>query len=143
MQHTVCKGKKRSSDKRIQYFFKHYNMTPLDMYNRLSQVYCIKPEGRIHKNTKVNRYTEQNFYLATLHFYVNSVIQNTCLYKSTNALPKLWIPFQLKMTGTSCTDDAKGTLVSKSHFFLQYEIFHRYAIHVYFCLYEDISDCCD
>ena len=24
-------------------------MTPQDMYNGLSQVYCIKPEGRIHK----------------------------------------------------------------------------------------------
>ena len=29
------------------HFFK-YNLTPLDMYNRLSKVYCIKPEGRIH-----------------------------------------------------------------------------------------------
>ena len=25
-----------------------YNLTHLDMYNALSQVYCIKPEGRIH-----------------------------------------------------------------------------------------------
>ena len=28
--------------------FKNYYLTPLDMYNGLSQVYCIKPEGRIH-----------------------------------------------------------------------------------------------
>ena len=29
-------------------FFKKYNLTPLDMYNGLSQAYCIKPDGRIH-----------------------------------------------------------------------------------------------
>ena len=29
-------------------FFFNYNQTPLDMYNGLFQVYCIKPEGRIH-----------------------------------------------------------------------------------------------
>ena len=28
--------------------FEQYNLTPLDMYNELSQVYCIKPEGRIY-----------------------------------------------------------------------------------------------
>ena len=28
-------------------FFLNYNLTSLD-YNGLSQVYCIKPEGRIH-----------------------------------------------------------------------------------------------
>ena len=44
-QGTVCQGKK-SSDKKT-FFFK-YNLTPLDMYNGLSQVYFIKPEGKIH-----------------------------------------------------------------------------------------------
>ena len=29
-------------------FFLNYKLTSLDMYNGLSQVYCIKPEGRIH-----------------------------------------------------------------------------------------------
>ena len=29
-------------------FFENYNLTPLDMYNGLSQVYCNKQEGRIH-----------------------------------------------------------------------------------------------
>ena len=38
---------KRYSDLKIQYFYK-INLTPLDMYNWLSQVYCIKPEGRNH-----------------------------------------------------------------------------------------------
>ena len=28
-------------------FFENYNQTHLDMYNGLSKVYCIKPEGRI------------------------------------------------------------------------------------------------
>ena len=34
---------------KIQYivFFYNYNLTPLDMYTGLSQVDCIKPEGRI------------------------------------------------------------------------------------------------
>ena len=46
--YTVCKAKKkRTTDKRIQYFFENYNLTPLDMYNGLSQVYCIKPEELI------------------------------------------------------------------------------------------------
>ena len=27
-------------------FFENYNLTHLDMYNGLSKVYCIKPEGR-------------------------------------------------------------------------------------------------
>ena len=51
MQHNAafhqglhCKGKK----KREQYFFENYKRTTLDMYNGLSQVYCIKPEERIH-----------------------------------------------------------------------------------------------
>ena len=30
------------------FFFLNYNLTPLDMYNGISQVYCIKPERRIH-----------------------------------------------------------------------------------------------
>ena len=29
-------------------FFENYNLTPLEMYNGLSQIYRIKPEGRIH-----------------------------------------------------------------------------------------------
>ena len=29
-------------------FGKNYIVTPVDKYNGLSQVYCIKPEGRIH-----------------------------------------------------------------------------------------------
>ena len=39
---------KRSSDKRMQYYFEDYIMASLDMYNGLSQVYCIKPEGIVH-----------------------------------------------------------------------------------------------
>ena len=72
-----------------------------------------------------------------------SVIQNSCLYKSTNALPKLCISLHLKMTGTSTTDDAtvKVPLFQKVNFFLQYDIFHRVVIHLYFLLYENVSDC--
>ena len=52
MQHfirvyTVCKGKKDLQTKEYNNF-ENYNLTPLDMQNELSQVYCIKPEGRIH-----------------------------------------------------------------------------------------------
>ena len=36
----------------LRFFFLHFNLTPLDIYNGLSQVYCIKPEERIHQNTK-------------------------------------------------------------------------------------------
>ena len=53
--------------------------------------------------------------------------------------------FHLKMTGMSCTDHARVKVPSfqKVTFFLQYEIFYRDAIHLYFCLYENISDCHD
>ena len=42
--------------------------------------------------------------------------------------------FRLKMTGTSSTDDAKVKVhvFQKFTFFLQYEIFHRDAIHLFF-----------
>ena len=33
--------------------FGKYNLCPLDIYNGPSQVYCIKPEGRIHSYIKV------------------------------------------------------------------------------------------
>ena len=48
---TVCKGKKDIQTKEYILFSK-YNLTHLDMYNGLSQVYCIIPEGRIHHYTK-------------------------------------------------------------------------------------------
>ena len=49
------------------------------------------------------------------------------------------------MTGTSGTDDAGVKVPSFQNvtFFLQYEIFYRDAIHLYFCLFEDVSDCRD
>ena len=43
-----CLLRQKSSDKNIQYFKKNYNLTPIDIYNGLSQVYCMEPEGRIH-----------------------------------------------------------------------------------------------
>ena len=36
---------KRSGKK---YFFYNYNLTPLDIYNGSSQVYCIRQKGRTH-----------------------------------------------------------------------------------------------
>ena len=30
------------------FFYFNFNLTPIDMYNGLSQDYCIKPDGRIH-----------------------------------------------------------------------------------------------
>ena len=47
---------KRSSEKRIHFVFlfllEKLQPDTLDMYNGLSQVHCIKPEGRIHQYTK-------------------------------------------------------------------------------------------
>ena len=40
--YTVCKVKKNTM------FFENYNLAPLKLYNGLSQVYCIKPDGLIH-----------------------------------------------------------------------------------------------
>ena len=55
MQHNAafyqdirCKGKKNIFRQKNTIFFFNYNLTPLDMYNGISQVYCIKPEGIIH-----------------------------------------------------------------------------------------------
>ena len=57
------------------------------------------------------------------------------------------MPFHLKMTGPGpfSTDDARVNLPSfqKVKFFLRYEIVHKDAIRFYFCLHEDVSDCCD
>ena len=43
----VCVGIKIFRQKNT-IFFENFNLTPLDMYNGLSEVNCIKPEGRIH-----------------------------------------------------------------------------------------------
>ena len=45
--YTVYTGKKDLQIKKYN-FFENFIMTPQDMYIGLSQVYCIKPEGRIH-----------------------------------------------------------------------------------------------
>ena len=42
---------KRSPDKKDNILL-NFDLIPLDMYNGLSHVYCIKPEGRIYKYTK-------------------------------------------------------------------------------------------
>ena len=47
MVYTVCKGKKILRQKNKKKFFLIITLPPLDMYNGLSQVCCIKPEGRI------------------------------------------------------------------------------------------------
>ena len=49
---TAFKGKKNLQ---TNFFFSSkliYNLIPLDMFNGLARVYCIKPEGRIHYYTK-------------------------------------------------------------------------------------------
>ena len=45
--YTVCKDKKYIQTN-ITIFLENYSLTSLDMYNGLSQVYSIKPEGIIH-----------------------------------------------------------------------------------------------
>ena len=49
---TVFKGTKDLQKNDTILFFLNYNLTPLDMYHGLSQVYCIEPDGRIHNYTK-------------------------------------------------------------------------------------------
>ena len=59
-------------------------MTPLDMYNGLSQVYCIKPNGRIHWYTKgiqriKNKHHRQilnHHHLGTSWFPIRLVCEN-------------------------------------------------------------------
>ena len=46
--YTVCTGEKDLQAKQYN-IFERYNLTSLDMYNGLSKVYCIKPQGRISK----------------------------------------------------------------------------------------------
>ena len=45
--YTVCEGKTAFHTKTI-FVFENQNMTRLDIYHGLLQVYCIKPEGRIY-----------------------------------------------------------------------------------------------
>ena len=66
---TICLpkflwGHKKYRDKKFN-FLKNYNPTPLDMYNGLSQIRCIKPEGRIHT------YSEG--------YQVNQLLRKKCL----------------------------------------------------------------
>ena len=52
MGYTVTVKIKKDLQTKNSLFFENYNLTPLDMYNGLSQVYFIKPEGRmIHINS--------------------------------------------------------------------------------------------
>ena len=44
--HCLLRQKKIIRQKNTVFFI-NYNLTSLDMYNGLSQVYCIKPEGGI------------------------------------------------------------------------------------------------
>ena len=47
--YNVCNlGKKDLQTIIYSIFLKKFNLTAVDMYNRLSQVYCIKQEGRLH-----------------------------------------------------------------------------------------------
>ena len=53
--YTACKDKTiNRRRKRINFGFLFLKLQPdtLDMYNGLSQVHCINPEGRIHKYAK-------------------------------------------------------------------------------------------
>ena len=88
-------------------------------------------------------YTEQNLNWSYSSF--ESKIRLCKKHESTKALLRLCMSFHLKMIGTSCTDDARVKVPSfqKVTFFQQYVIFHRDAIHLYFCLFEDVSDCRD
>ena len=82
--------------------------------------------------------------MVTLHLYT-SFESKIGLYKMHASIdqPKLCRSFHLKMSSTSCTDDARVKVppFQNVSFFLQYGIFHRDAIHLYFCLFEDVSDC--
>ena len=84
--------------------------------------------------------------MVTLHFYA-SFESKIMLYKMHASIdqPRLCRSFHLKMTGSSCTDYAgvKVPSIQNVTFFLQYEIFYRDALHLYFCLFEDVSDCRD
>ena len=48
MSILIVKVKKDIQTNEYNILFENYNLTPLDMYNGLTEAYCIKPEGRIH-----------------------------------------------------------------------------------------------
>ena len=50
--YTVCNGKNDLQTKEYTIFFENDNLTPLDMYNGLFQVYCNNQEGIIQLYTK-------------------------------------------------------------------------------------------
>ena len=47
-RHTLVAGYKKIFRQKHTMFFENYNLTPLDTYNGLSKVYCIKQEGILH-----------------------------------------------------------------------------------------------
>ena len=42
--HQVCQDKYISSEKEMQIYLKFNYLSPYDIYNKHSQVYCIKPQ---------------------------------------------------------------------------------------------------
>ena len=77
--------------------------------------------------------------------YIFMLLQNSCFYRLTKALPRLYKLFHSKMTCTFCKDDVRVMVPSfqKVTQFLQYKILHRDIIRLNFCLFEVIPDCHD
>ena len=69
------------------------------------------------------------------------------LYKSTNVSPKLCMPFHLKITGTSSTDDARVKVPLFQNVTFSYNMKYSTempSICIFVCmLYENVSDCHD
>ena len=84
-------------------------------------------------------------YIFTLVQKVKIGHKKSCFYKQTKALPRLCKLFHSKMTCTFCIDEVRVKVPSfhKVTQFLQYKIFHRDIIRLYFCLFEVIPDCHD
>ena len=69
----------------------------------LTCIFHVLAEG-VYTLSKISNWSP-NIYMLVLK--VRFGYTNSCLYKSTDVLSKLCMPFHLKMTGTSSTDDAR------------------------------------
>ena len=65
--------------------------------------------------------------------YVTDILK-MCMKKYNAEKIAAYFLFHLKMTGTSCTDDARVNYPHfKSHTFLEYQVFHKDVIHLHRC----------
>ena len=76
--------------------FENYSLTPLGMYNGLSQVYCIKSEGRIHSisiqrlNNSFSDHIDKHCVSCSTFQFIIRPNKKICMFRVTRPLTEFW-----------------------------------------------------